>query len=76
MGIRCWVLGLIPLPNIVLLTLLKFLVDAVLIYKANHFVTKNKMHYLILGSLLYPFFSVSVALYSLVGKYEWKGRRL
>jgi glycosyltransferase involved in cell wall biosynthesis len=75
LGVGCWVLGFILLPNIVLLSLLKFVVDAVLIYKANHFLTKNKMHYLILGSLLYPFFSVSVALYSLFGKYEWKGRR-
>jgi hypothetical protein len=32
------------------------------------------MQYLILSSLFYPF-SVSVALYSLIGKYEWKGRR-
>ena len=75
LGAGCWLLGFIQLPNIVLLSLLKFVVDAVLTYKANHFLTKNKMHYLILGSLLYPFFSVSVALYSLVGKYEWKGRR-
>jgi hypothetical protein len=30
---------------------------------------------LVLSSLLYPFFSTSVALYSLFGKYEWKGRK-
>jgi glycosyltransferase involved in cell wall biosynthesis len=75
LGIGYWVLGLIPFQNIVLLFLLKFMVDAILIYKANLFLNKNRMHYLILGSLLYPFFSVSVALYSLFGKYEWKGRR-
>jgi hypothetical protein len=27
-----------------------------------------------LSSLFYPFFSVCVAFYSLLGKYEWKGR--
>lgn len=54
---------------------MKFLVDAVLIYKANRFLTKNRLHYLVLSSLLYPFFSVSVAFYSLFGKYEWKGRK-
>jgi hypothetical protein len=75
LGIGCWVLGLIPFQNIVLLSLLKFAVDAILIYKANSFLTKKGMRYLFLGSLLYPFFSVSVALYSLFGKYEWKGRR-
>jgi len=75
LGVGSWVLGFIPFQEILLLILLKFIVDAVLIYKANSFLTKNRMRYLILGSLLYPFFSVSVALYSLFGKYEWKGRR-
>jgi glycosyltransferase involved in cell wall biosynthesis len=75
LGVGCWVLGVIIFQNVVLLSLLKFIIDAVLIFKANHFLTKNKTHYLILGSLFYPFFSVIVALYSLLGKYEWKGRR-
>jgi glycosyltransferase involved in cell wall biosynthesis len=74
LGFGCSVLGVTPFQNIILLFLLKFVVDAILIYKANFFLNKNRMHYLILGSLLYPFFSVSVALYSLFGKYEWKGR--
>jgi len=75
LGFGFWVLGSIPCQDVVLLFLLKFVVDTVLIYKANLFLTKARMHYLILGSLLYPFFSVSVALYSLFGKYEWKGRK-
>ncbi|TDE45480.1 glycosyltransferase [Flavobacterium rhamnosiphilum] len=74
-GAGCWVLGVTPFQNIVLLFLLKFLVDAILIYKTNCFLTKTKMQYLILSSLFYPFFSTSVALYSLFGKYEWKGRK-
>ncbi|RTY85466.1 glycosyltransferase family 2 protein [Flavobacterium sp. RSP15] len=74
-GAGCWVLGVIPFLNIVLLFLLKFLVDAVLIYETNSFLTKTKIRYLILSSLFYPFFSTSVALYSVFGKYEWKGRR-
>jgi glycosyltransferase involved in cell wall biosynthesis len=56
------------------LLLAKFSVDFVLINKTNGFL-KNKTHFFLTSSLLYPFFSVSVALYSLVGKYEWKGRR-
>ena len=75
LGVGCWILGVIMFQNVILLSLLKFIIDAVLIFKANHFLTKNKTHYLILGSLFYPFFSVIVALYSLLGKYEWKGRR-
>jgi len=75
LGFGFWVLGLTPFLNIILIFFLKFMVDTILIYKANLFLTKTTMHYLILGSLLYPFFSLSVALYSLFGKYEWKGRR-
>lgn len=56
------------------LLLTKFLVDFVLINKTNVFL-KSKTHFFLTSSLLYPFFSVSVALYSLFGKYEWKGRK-
>ncbi|MFA9188551.1 glycosyltransferase [Flavobacterium sp. FBOR7N2.3] len=58
-----------------ILLLIKFIIDSILIYKTNRFLTKNKIRYLVFSSLLYPFFSVSVALYSLFGKYEWKGRQ-
>lgn len=70
-----WVLGLTAFQNVFLLFTLKFSVDTVLIYKSNEFLTKTKIQYLILSSLFYPFFSMSVALYSLFGKYEWKGRK-
>jgi glycosyltransferase involved in cell wall biosynthesis len=56
------------------LLLVKFLVDFILITKTNKFL-KNKTQFFLISSLLYPFFSVSVALYSWFGKYEWKGRR-
>lgn len=70
-----WFLGLTTFQNVLLLITLKFSVDTVLIYKTNQFLTKTKVQYLILSSLFYPFFSTSVALYSLFGKYEWKGRK-
>jgi len=75
LGVGCWLLNLMPFLIIALLFLLKFAIDSVLIYKTNRFLTKHKMRYLILSSLLYPFFSTSVAIYSLFGKYEWKGRK-
>ncbi len=53
---------------------LKFLIDCILLFKTCQFF-KTRLQYVILASLLYPFFSVSVALYSLFGKYEWKGRK-
>jgi cellulose synthase/poly-beta-1,6-N-acetylglucosamine synthase-like glycosyltransferase len=74
-GCGLWVVGLIPFQNIILMLLSKFIVDTILIYKTNRFLTKKKMRYLILSSLFYPFFGTSVALYSLFGKYEWKGRK-
>jgi glycosyltransferase involved in cell wall biosynthesis len=56
------------------LLLTKFSVDFALINKTNKFL-KNKTQLFLTSSILYPFFSVSVALYSLFGKYEWKGRK-
>ena len=75
LGLGNWILGYISLLNIVLLSLIKFVIDAILIQKSNDFLTKKKMRYLVLSSFVYPFFSISVALYSLFGKYEWKGRK-
>lgn len=71
----CWLLNLMPFQNLFFLFLLKLCVDSLLIYRTNRFLMKQKMRYLILSSLLYPFFSTSVAFYSLFGKYEWKGRK-
>ena len=68
-------LGLTTFQNFFIICVLKFSVDTLLIYKTNAFLTKNKMRYLILSSLFYPFFSVIVAFYSLFGKYEWKERK-
>ncbi|WP_394776359.1 glycosyltransferase [Flavobacterium sp.] len=53
----------------------KFIIDFILLYKTNQFLTKTRIKNLVLSSLFYPFFSVGVALYSLFGSYEWKGRR-
>jgi glycosyltransferase involved in cell wall biosynthesis len=67
------IIGLLSIQDVVFLILIKFIVDFILIYKTNAFF-KTKTRFAILSSMLYPFFSVSVALYSLFGKYEWKGR--
>ncbi|MGO4818585.1 glycosyltransferase family 2 protein [Flavobacterium sp. W22_SRS_FP1] len=74
LAVGFWIFGLLPVENLIVFLLLKFLVDAILITKTNTFL-RQKSRYLILGSLFYPFFSVCVAFYSLFGKYEWKGRR-
>lgn len=58
-----------------LLFLVKFVFDFIFLKKTNSFFSKKRMPFLILSSFLYPFFCVSVALFSFFGKYEWKGRR-
>ena len=68
-------LGLFSWITLLLLASLKIAIDTILIHQSHSFLTTDKIRFLLLSSLLYPFFSVSVALYSLLGKYEWKGRR-
>jgi cellulose synthase/poly-beta-1,6-N-acetylglucosamine synthase-like glycosyltransferase len=72
-AVSFWAFGLASIENIIVLSILKFSVDAILIFKTNIFLGQ-KTRYFILSSLFYPFFSVCVAFYSLFGKYEWKGR--
>lgn len=67
--------GIWSYPIFVLFAFFKFGIDFVLLYVANQFLTSIRIKSLFLSSLLYPFFSSAVALYSLFGSYEWKGRR-
>jgi cellulose synthase/poly-beta-1,6-N-acetylglucosamine synthase-like glycosyltransferase len=71
--VYCLLLEKGDLYGMLFLLLAKIVVDFLLIHKTNSFL-KSKTNYYLLGSLVYPFFSVSVALYSMFGKYEWKGR--
>ncbi|PWA05651.1 glycosyltransferase family 2 protein [Flavobacterium psychrotolerans] len=75
LGFGFWVSAWLPWHNFAIFFLIKFIFDFVLLNKTNSFLTKKRIRFLILSSLLYPFFCVSVALFSLFGKYEWKGRR-
>ena len=75
-GAIATIFGEIPWYHMTALFVLKFLLDYLLLYKTNKFLSKKRMRFLFLGSLLYPFFCVVVALFSLSGKYEWKGRTL
>ena len=68
-----WLVGLLDQNIFMLFVSLKFLIDFILIYKTANFF-ESKLQYVLASSLLYPFFSVSVAVYSLFGKYSWKGR--
>lgn len=61
--------------HLLALFLIKFILDFVLLLQANRFLNKGKFLFPLISSVLYPFFSTTVALYSLFGKYEWKGRK-
>lgn len=52
----------------------KYFVDYLLLLKSNQYLRKNKFIFPIASSLVYPFFSSFVGLYSLVGGFTWKGR--
>ncbi|CAN1545881.1 COG1215 Glycosyltransferases, probably involved in cell wall biogenesis [Flavobacteriaceae bacterium] len=53
---------------------IKFTIDFILLFKTNYFLNKGKFLFPIISSFIYPFFSTTVALYSLMGTYKWKGR--
>lgn len=74
-GIFFLLFGIWQYPIFVLFAFLKFLIDFVLLSITNNFLTKGRIKSFLLSSLLYPFFSSWVALYSLFGSYEWKGRK-
>ncbi|HKJ48962.1 MAG TPA: hypothetical protein VJ973_07720, partial [Christiangramia sp.] len=67
---------LLPYQFLMLIFLLKFNVDFVLIYKSAKFMNRESLmrHYL-WSSIVYPFFTVYVAILSLFKGYEWKGRK-
>ncbi len=74
MSFLLWLIGLLDQNIFMLFVALKFIIDFILIYKTSSFF-ESKLQYVLASSLLYPFFSVSVAVYSLFGKYNWKGRK-
>ncbi|MDQ8011516.1 MAG: glycosyltransferase [Flavobacterium nitrogenifigens] len=74
-GFFFMIFGIWSYPIFVFFAFSKFLIDYILLFITNQFLTKTRIKSLLLSSLLYPFFSSAVALYSLFGSYEWKDRR-
>lgn len=61
--------------NWYLLFAVKIFVDFLLLYPTGKFIKPQSVKFFLLSNLFYPFFSTAVAIYSLFGKYEWKGRK-
>ena len=55
--------------------LTKYIVDYILLYKSNAYLRNGKFFVPIASSIIYPFFSSLVGVYSLFGSFTWKGRR-
>ena len=68
------VLQILPWMHLLILFGCKFSVDLVLLFQTHRFLNKGKVHFPLMSGILYPFFSTTVALYSLLGNYQWKGR--
>lgn len=52
----------------------KYLVDYALLYKSNSYLRQGRFFVPIASSIIYPFFSSLVGMYSLFGSFIWKGR--
>lgn len=53
----------------------KYLVDYWLLYKTNKYLLKGQWIFPLATSVIYPFYSSLVGIYSLFGRFSWKGRR-
>lgn len=53
----------------------KYIVDYILLYQSNSYLRNGKIFVPLASSVVYPFFSSLVGLYSLFGSFTWKGRR-
>lgn len=54
--------------------LIKFIIDYILLFKTNQFIGSQKFIFPIIASLFYPFFCISVGIYSFFGDFDWKER--
>lgn len=80
MNLTCLILLILGISNLInpylvtLVILLKFSADTILILMTSRFF-KIHIRHLLLSSIIYPFFSTAVVIYSLFGSYKWKGRK-
>lgn len=53
---------------------IKFLIDWILMMQARKFIYKSAFCFPLASAVFYPLFSFVVGIYSIFGKYRWKGR--
>lgn len=74
-GLLLTLLGLFSFWSWYLLFAVKIFADFLLLNPTGKFLKPEQVRFFLISNLFYPFFSTTVALYSLFGKYEWKGRK-
>ena len=70
-----WTSDILDWKVVLKVFLIKYTFDFVLLYKANQYLLKGKWIVPIASALLYPFFSTLVGIFSLTGRFTWKGRK-
>jgi cellulose synthase/poly-beta-1,6-N-acetylglucosamine synthase-like glycosyltransferase len=77
-GVVLWLTNYLKNENFLMLLfafIIKIILDNILLWKMNNFITKSKFFFPIISSFVYPFFCTIVGLYSFFGSFSWKGRR-
>jgi hypothetical protein len=74
--VGCWlaVTSCLDWRILVVIFFVKYIVDYILLYQSNAYLRKGKFFVPIASSIIYPFFSSLVGIYSLFGNFRWKGR--
>ena len=64
----------IGIQNLAFAFLIKYCIDYILLFKTNNYLRNGAFLLPIASSLIYPFFSSLVGIYSLFGSFTWKDR--
>lgn len=74
-GLMLMVYGCFDWRILLIAFLIKYIVDYIMLYKSNAYLRKGKFFVPIASSVIYPFFSSLIGIYSLFGSFRWKGRK-
>ena len=77
LGLILFLLNFLNLYSILILTSIKLLVDAIIFFRARHYSDLNHpwLSFLLIF-MVYPFYTIGIALLSLLYKPRWKGRKI
>ncbi|MBC7525318.1 MAG: glycosyltransferase [Flavobacterium sp.] len=66
--------GYLKLKIFLLFFIIKYVLDYILLYKSNAYLRNKKFFLPVASSVIYPFFSSLVGLFSMFGSFSWKER--